>query len=70
VRLSVEWALAVISIFWWVLAIVLCAVRAIKCPLEGNSVNETIAVPLLVVAWGRSGLSHRSTGAKVLEGAK
>jgi hypothetical protein len=36
---------------WWVLVIVLSVVWAIECHLEGNSVLETIAAPLLVCVW-------------------
>jgi hypothetical protein len=36
---------------WWKLGIVLCFIWAIECQLEGNSVLETIAAPLLVCAW-------------------
>jgi hypothetical protein len=37
---------------WWVLVIVLCVIWAIESHLEGNSIGETIAMPLLLVAWG------------------
>jgi hypothetical protein len=37
---------------WWVLVIVLCVIWAIESHLEGNSVFETIAMPLLLVVWG------------------
>jgi hypothetical protein len=37
---------------WWVLVIVLCVIWAIESHLEGNSVFETIAMPVLLVAWG------------------
>jgi hypothetical protein len=37
---------------WWVLVIVLCVIWAIESHLEGNSVVETIAMPLLLVVWG------------------
>jgi hypothetical protein len=36
---------------WWVIVIVVCVVWAIECHLEGNSVFETIAAPLLVCLW-------------------
>jgi hypothetical protein len=36
---------------WWVIVIVACIVWAIECRLEGNSVFETIAAPLLVCTW-------------------
>jgi hypothetical protein len=37
---------------WWVLVIALCVIWAVESHLEGNSVAETIAMPLLLVVWG------------------
>jgi hypothetical protein len=36
---------------WWVLLIVLCAIWAIECRLEGNSPLETVEAPLLLCAY-------------------
>jgi hypothetical protein len=37
---------------WWVLVIVLCVIWAVESHLEGNSIGETIAMPLLLAVWG------------------
>jgi hypothetical protein len=36
---------------WWALAVVLGAIWAVECRIEGNSVFETIAAPVLASTW-------------------
>jgi hypothetical protein len=41
---------------WWALVIAACVVWAIECQLEGKSAFETLAGPVLILAWGAAGL--------------